>query len=101
MRLTHWDHFVSISLNYSQLVPYERLQATCVLLSPQSPLIRFQLDEDSRRRIGRFFFPTLLRSLVFACPDPGHGWSMVIGGDLAIQANSHSFAFDRQGLVLA
>jgi len=100
MRLTYWDHIGQHQL-YSQVVPYERLQVICVLLSPESPLIRFQPEQGSRRRIALASRITLLGSLVFARSDPGHGWSMVWGNDLAIQANSHSFAIDMQSPVLA
>jgi hypothetical protein len=67
----------------SQLLAYDRLQVTCVLLSPESSLTPFQRAKGSGRRTALASRIALLDSLVFACPDR-HGRSMVSGHDVAV-----------------
>lgn len=99
MRLTHCDRASQDqSLDGPQLAPYDRPEVARILLSPEIPFIWFQSDESSACHAAR---TTLLRSLVFECSDQFHRWSMVVGGNLAIQANSCPFTFDRESPFLA
>ena len=99
MRLTYCDcPSQDQSLDDLELTTYDRPKAPRLLLSLESPLIWFQPDESSACHAAR---AALLRSLVFECSDQFHRWSMVVGGNLAIQANSCPFTFDRESPFLA
>jgi len=85
IRLTRCDHTREPrALDDSHLVTYDRRQIICVLLSAESPLIRFEMDEYSRCSTALASYITLLRSFVFACPEQCHGRAVFVGDDLAI-----------------
>jgi hypothetical protein len=85
------------ALDDSHLVTYDRRQITCVLLSAESRLIRFYMDEYSRCSTALASYITLLRSFVFACPEQCHGRAVFIGDDLAIHGGPCSCPPHGQG----
>ena len=85
----------------SQLVAYDRPEVICVLLSPESPLLRFEMDEYSRCSTALASYVTLLRSFVFACPEQCHGRAVFIGDDLAIHSGPCSCPAHRRGDLVA
>ena len=85
----------------SHLITYDRRQIICVLLSPESPLIRFYTDEYSRCSTALASYIILLRSFVFACPEQCHGRAIFIGDDLAIRSGPRSSPAHGQGAILA
>ena len=98
MRLTHYGRASQDqSFDRPQLAPYDRPALACILPLPESPLLRFQLDDSSAYHTAR---TTLLRSVVFAWPDC-HSWAMVLGDELAIRANPCSCAPDGQSAMVA
>jgi len=74
-----------MSITGSEVIACDPLEVTCILLFLESLLTRFQPKECCPGcRPALASRVTLLRSFGFACPDSFHGWSMVIGDDLAI-----------------
>ncbi len=72
------------ALDDSQLEAYDRPQVICVLLSPESPLIRFEMDEYLRCSTALASYITLLHSFVFARSGPFYGRSILGGEYMAI-----------------
>jgi hypothetical protein len=101
IRLTRCDPTREPRFFDSQLVTYDRPQVICVLLSPESPLIRFEMDEYSRCSTALASYITLLRSFVFACPEQCHGRAVFIGDDLAIRSGPCSCPPHGQGDMVA
>lgn len=74
-----------MSITGSEVIACGSLEVTCARLSLESPLIRFQPEECCPGfRPPLASRVTLLRSFGFACSDPLHGWSILVGDDLAI-----------------
>jgi len=100
--LTRCDHTREPqAFDDSHLVTYVRRQVICVLLSTESPLIRFYTDEYSRCSTALASYITLLRSFVFACPEQCHGRAIFIGDDLAIRSGPCSCPPHGQGDMVA
>ena len=85
IRLTRCDHTREPqALDDSHLVTYDRRQITCVLLSAESPLIRFYTDEYSRCSTALAPYIILLHSFVFVRSGPFRGRSILGGEYMAI-----------------
>ena len=102
IRLTRCDHTREPqAFDDSHLITYDRWQIICVLLSPESPLIRFYMDEYSRCSTALASYITLLRSFVFACAEQCHGRTIFVGDDLAIRSGPCSCLAYGQGDMVA
>jgi len=85
MRLTRCDHTREPqAFDESHLITYDRRQIICVLLSPESPLVRFSMDEYSRCSTALALYIILLHSFVFVRSGPFHGRSILGGEYMAI-----------------
>ena len=102
IRLTRCDHTREPqAFDDSHLITYDRRQILCVLLSAESPLIRFYTDEYSRCSTALAPYIILLRSFVFARPEPFHRRAVFAGDDLAVHGSPCSCAPDGQGAMVA
>jgi len=74
-----------MNIKGSEVIAGDPLEVAYNPLSLESSLIRFQSKERCPGcRLALASRVTLLRGSGFACPDSFHGWSILVGDDLAI-----------------